>query len=106
LLFDSPVIDLGEANAARLATAVFSVFPLDQYSENPLMRMAYDDDISMENDAHRAVREIANGAAGQQWPWLALHRPEFYQRTREASLILRCLESAPYACFLFQKGVV
>ena len=104
--YGAPVIDLGEIDAKRAAAAIFSVFPLDQFSDTPLIRMAYDDDISQENDAHQAVWDIANQSAGKDWPWKPLHRPEFYTETESASLVVRCLESAPYACFIFQKGVV
>lgn len=104
--YGKPVIDLGEVNAERAAQALFSVFPLDTFCDTPLARMAYDDDSEMVNDAHTAVLARAHEASGQAWPWEVLHRPEFYAQMPGVSLVVRCLEDAPYACFMFQKGVI
>lgn len=104
--YGKPVIDLGEVNTERAAQALFSVFPLDTFCETPLARMAYDDDSEMVNDAHTAVLERAREASGEAWPWEVLHRPEFYAQMPAVSLVVRCLEDAPYACFMFQKGVI
>lgn len=101
-----PVIDLGAIDAAQAAEALFSVFPLDQYTDSPLVRMAYDDDSALENDAHKAVYRLATESADHTWPWTVMHRPEFYEAVTSTSLIVRCLEGAPYACFIFQKGVI
>jgi L-fucose mutarotase len=35
------VIDLGEIKATRAAKAIFSVFPLDVFGDEPVSRMAY-----------------------------------------------------------------
>lgn len=104
--YGKPVIDLGEVNAERAAQALFSVFPLDTFCDTPLARMAYDDDSEMANEAHTAVLARAHEASGQAWPWEILHRPEFYAQVPHVSLVVRCLEDAPYACFMFQKGVI
>lgn len=104
--YTAPVVDLGAINAARAAQAIFSVFPLDQFVDTPLTRMAYDGDPAMENDVHQSVREIANASAGADWPWQVIDRQVFYQRAQDVSLIIRCLEDAPYACFIFHKGII
>ena len=104
--YGKPVVDLGDVTADRAAQALFSVFPLDTFCDTPLARMAYDDDSEMVNDAHTAVLARAHEASGAAWPWEVLHRPEFYAEVPKVSLVIRCLEDAPYACFMFQKGVI
>lgn len=104
--YGKPVVDLGDVAADRAAQALFSVFPLDTFCDTPVARMAYDDDSEMVNDAHTAVLARAHEASGATWQWEVLHRPEFYAQVPTVSLVIRCLEDAPYACFMFQKGVI
>ena len=61
---------------------------------------------SMVNDAHKEVFRHANASSEASWEWEVLHRPEFYEQVPNVSLVVRCLEDAPYACFMLQKGVI
>lgn len=101
-----PVIDLGEVTAARVAEAVFSVVPLDTFGDVPVARMAYDGEPETTNQAHDEVLRIANDSMGQAWNWKVIPRLDFYPMARKAALVIRCLEDAPYACFIFRKGIV
>ena len=100
------VIDLGEIDSSRAAKAIFSVFPLDTFGNSPILRMGIDNQLGTANSAHDSVREIANSSMGKDWQWEEVPRQEFYGRVKTARLVIRCLESAPFACFLFRKGVV
>ena len=103
--YGCPVVDLGEVGAARVAQAICSVFPLDQFADQPASRMAYDDDPSQTNEAHAGVLAAVHG----QMPGIefeVVNRPDFYSRMEGVSLIVNTLESAPYACFILQKGVI
>ena len=100
------VIDLGEVTASRAAHAVFSVFPLDTFGPTPLQRMGIDGDLESENECHHEVRTVANDSAGEDWPWAVIPRLDFYPAMSGVSLVIRCLEDAHYACFLFRKGVI
>jgi L-fucose mutarotase len=102
----APVVDLGEVGAVRVTQAVMSVFPLDVYTDSPLERMGIDDDPEGSNECHDEVLIVANASMGTQWPWKVIPRMDFYGAVRDVSLVIRCLESAPYACFMFQKGVL
>ena len=102
----TPVVDLGEISASRAARAIFSVFPLDPFVETPLERMGIDDDFSGSNQCHDEVLRIALGSANASWDWRIIPRQDFYDEVKDVSLVVRCLESAPYACFMFRKGVV
>ena len=103
--YGAPVVDLGEVGAVRAAQAICSVFPLDQFTERPSARMAYDDDPHQTNDAHEGVLAVVR----EQIPGTTfdvLDRPAFYSQMTDVSLIVRTLETAPYACFILQKGVI
>lgn len=102
----APVVDLGEISASRAARAIFSVFPLDPFVETPLERMGIDDNLSGSNQCHDEVLSIASASANATWDWAIIPRADFYGEVRAVSLVVRCLESAPYACFMFRKGVV
>jgi L-fucose mutarotase len=100
------VIDLGDVTASRVAKAVFSVFPLDIFGETPILRMGIDDHPGTTNSTHDEVQEIANQSMGKDWPWQEIERQEFYTRVKKVKLVIRSLESAPFACFIFRKGVL
>lgn len=100
------VIDLGGIDSSRAAQAIFSVFPLDIFGGSPILRMGIDDQPGVANNAHDKVRELANRSMGKDWQWGEVPRQEFYGRVKTVRLVVRCLESAPFACFLFRKGVV
>lgn len=102
----APVIDLGEVSATRATQAIMSVFPLDPFVETPLERMGIDDDLAGSNDCHDAVLDIARSSASESWPCSVIPRHDFYREVKNVALVVRCLESAPYACFMFRKGVL
>lgn len=68
--------------------------------------MGIDDDLSGSNQCHDEVLSIALDAAHASWDWRIIPRRDFYDEVKDVSLVVRCLESAPYACFMFRKGVV
>lgn len=100
------VIDLGEITAVRAVQAIFSVLPLDVFGDSPLRRMEVEDDPSKTNPTQEQVLEIANASMGKDWDWGVIQRLNFYSAVKATSLVIRCQESAPYACFIFRKGIV
>ena len=102
----APVIDLGEVDTKRASEAIFSVFPLDIFGSTPILRMGIDGQPGTTNDTHDQVRDIANESMSQDWSWEEIERQEFYSRVKRVRLVIRCLESAPFACFIFRKGVL
>jgi len=102
----APVIDLGEISAARAAKAILSVLPLDPFVETPVERMGIDGDLTTSNECHDTVLEIAQSSADSLWPWKIIPRHAFYDEVKDVALVVKCLESAPYACFMFRKGVL
>lgn len=101
-----PVIRLGEASVTRAFTAILSVFPLDSFVQHPLQRMEVDDDPANVTETQRAVIDLAQRVEGRPMEYGVIPRLEFYQRAREALAVVHTLETAPYSCFVLQKGVV
>lgn len=99
------VIHLGEIGIVRAAEAVFGVFPLDSFIEKPLSRMEADDQ-SPSTPTHDQVLEVASKSHSARLEFEVIPRMDFYTRAKECALIVQCLETAPYSCFIAQKGVV
>ena len=102
----APVIDLGEVDTVRVSKAVFSVLPLDIFGPTPILRMGIDDHPGETNKTHDDVRDVANKSMDKDWQWEEVERQTFYSRVKDVKLVIRCLESAPFACFIFRKGVL
>lgn len=98
------VIHTDATSVAAIMDAVLSVFPLDTFVESPLERMG--PDAAEVNDTQLAVLEIARH---HSWPSLefgAVPRTEFYERAAEGTLVIQCMEAAPYCDFILVKGVI
>jgi L-fucose mutarotase len=101
----APVIHLGEIGVVRAAQALFSVFPLDTFIDSPLARMQADDKAPA-TDTHEQVLAAAASGHPRALEFDIIARPDFYTAAKECSLIVQCLETAPYSCFIAQKGTV
>ncbi len=101
----APVIHLGEIGIVRAAEAVFGVFPLDSFIDTPLSRMQADDN-SPATATHQGVLEVASRNHPSPLEFRLIPRPDFYLEAQECLLVVQCLETAPYSCFIAQKGTV
>jgi L-fucose mutarotase len=101
-----PVVRLGEVGVERAIGAILSVFPLDAFVEHPLERMEVQDDPSRTTPGQDRVLEIARSTHPVPLEYGVVPRLDFYRRAREAFAVVHTLESAPYGCFILQKGVV
>jgi L-fucose mutarotase len=96
---------LGEISIVRAVEAVFGVFPLDSFIEKPLSRMQSDDK-SPSTRTQNAVLEVASKEHSARLEFELIPRLDFYTKAKECALIVQCLETAPYSCFIAQKGAV
>lgn len=101
-----PVVRLGQTGVVAAITAILSVFPLDDFVEQPLARMEVDEDPARTTDEQRAVLEAARAAHPAPLEWEVVPRLDFYERARSTYAVVHTLETRPYGCFLLQKGVV
>jgi L-fucose mutarotase len=100
------VVRLGECGVDRAVEAILSVFPLDAFVEHPLQRMEVKDDPNLTTPGQDRVLEIARAAHGRPLQYGVVPRFDFYRRANDAFAVVHTLESAPYGCFILQKGVV
>ncbi len=102
------VIQLPGLSLLRVAQAVLSLMPLGLPSEQPVAYMhVTGSPPDHRNTAQQAVvdhvmADPANLAIAPQ----AVERFEFYERAKIAYVIVQTGELAPYANFIFKKGVI
>ena len=101
-----PVVRLGEVSVGRAIAAILSVLPLDGFVERPLERMEVQDDPSVVLPHQEEVLALARAAHGAPLEFGVVPRLEFYGRAKRVFAVVHTLESAPYGCFILQKGVV
>jgi len=101
-----PVVRLGEAGVVRTMAAILSVFPLDEFVEEPLERMEVDGDAVRATAEQDAVLELARAAHPLPLEWGVVPRLSFYERARASYAVVHTLEPQPWACFILTKGVV
>ena len=99
------IIHLGDIGIVRAAQAVFGVFPLDSFIDKPLSRMQADDH-SDATSTHQQVLDVAALNHPKPLEFRVILRPDFYVEAQSCLLIVQCLETAPYSCFIAQKGTV
>jgi L-fucose mutarotase len=101
----APVIHLGEIGIVRAAEAIFGVFPLDSFIEKPLSRMQSDDKAPA-TPTHEKLLEVASKNHSTPLEFHLIPRLDFYTQAKECALVVQCLETAPYSCFIAHKGTV
>jgi L-fucose mutarotase len=102
------VIRMPGITLARAAQAVLSVLPLTIASERPVAYMHVSDlPRGQVNSAQQAVLDLlACDPSTKDLPVHAYDRFEFYEAAKQAYLIVQTGELAPYANFVFKKGVI
>ena len=103
-----PLIRLPGADLPRACEAVLSVFPLDAAVSQPVAYM------KVCNTARGYVTELQTAIMDlvqhqtQASPahCEAVERFSFYERVRQAYVIVQTGEMQPYANFIFKKGVI
>jgi L-fucose mutarotase len=101
-----PVVRLGACGVQQAISAILSVFPLDDFVPHPLERMEVEDDPHVVTSTQERVLEIASRAHGQALSYGVISRHDFYDRAKRVYAVAHTLESAPYGCFVLQKGVI
>lgn len=100
-------IDAGVVDAMR---AILSVFPLDTFVEQPLERMVPEGTTAADPGFPETVpaEVIAAAAAAEQrsLTFRDIPRMAFYDRAKQAHLVVLTRETAPYCDFVLTKGVV
>jgi L-fucose mutarotase len=102
------VIRMPGITLARASQAVLSVLPLTIASERPVSYMhASDLPVGQVNSAQQAVLDLlASDTSTKALPAHAYERFEFYEAAKQAYLIVQTGDLAPFANFIFKKGVI
>jgi len=91
---------------ARVARAILSVLPIDDYVPYPVRRMQVVEDATAWPDVQREVAaELdAVGVAGPRFG--SLERFAFYAAAQASFAVVQVGDPRPYGCFLIRKGVI
>ena len=94
------------ASMADVARAILTVFPLDDFTDDPVRRMEV---IGAPHEVpliQREVQTIIDQAEGRSLPMKGLERFAFYAAAEKAFAVIQVSDARPYGCFLFRKGVI
>lgn len=94
-----------DRSAAEVARAVLSIYPIDGFVDDAVVRMQVVD----EPDTILPVMEEFQAevtAAGGPDPVGSLERFDFYDRAKQAYAVIQTSERRFYGCFAIRKGVV
>lgn len=101
-----PVIHLPGLSLAEATSAVLSLIPVDTFVETPMGGMSPTADPTVLPDVQRdvfaAVEQIEGRKIGQE----RIERFDFYERARDAYVMVATGETLPYGCILIAKGVI
>lgn len=94
------------ASMADVARAILTVFPLDDFTDDPVRRMEV---VGVPHEVpliQREVQTIIDQAQGRSLPMQGLERFAFYAAAEKAFAVIQVSDARPYGCFLFRKGVI
>ncbi|MEI6573480.1 MAG: RbsD/FucU domain-containing protein [Alphaproteobacteria bacterium] len=100
------LLTLFGADLKRTAEAVLSLFPLDTFVDEPVMRMKVVGNPNELVPIHHTMQEVVNRAEGRPIKIGAYERFDFYDAAARSFAIVQTSDPGPYGCFLFRKGVI
>jgi len=91
---------------ARVARAVLSVLPIDEFVPDPVRRMEVIGDPTAWPEVQREVAAELDAVAGAKRQLVGLERFAFYTAAQASFAVVQVGDPRPYGCFLFRKGVI
>ncbi|WP_191602460.1 RbsD/FucU family protein [Marinomonas algicola] len=102
-----PIIRLDGIGVVRAADAILSVFPLDNFVEKPVTRMAVLDGPQSELPTVQEEFQTCLKLHDRDLSEMdALERFAFYEKASDAFAIVVTGEARGYGCFILKKGVI
>jgi L-fucose mutarotase len=95
-----------DADAARTARAILSVFPLDSFVDKPAARMEVVGKPTEIPAVQAEVQKEIDAAEKRSWPMGSVERFAFYDLAKKAYCVIQTGERRGYGCFVFKKGVI
>jgi len=98
-------IELPGRDLAEAVEDILRLMPLDAFVESPVTLMA-SPGATEPPSVHRAVNALLESAPGGPWTPAVIERFAFYERARQAFVLVRTLERRPYGNVVLTKGVL
>ena len=95
-----------DADLARVAKAVLSLFPLDSFVDFPAERMEMAGKPKEIPPVQQEVQAEIDRAEGKSMPMGGIERFAFYERAKKAYAVIQTGERRFYGCIIFKKGVI
>ena len=103
---NSTLIRMDGLNIPQVAKAILSVFPLDSFVSEPVLRMEIDNKPDEINEVHQDLINTVHEVSGNNWKVGSIERQKFYTETKKAFAVITTSDTRPYGCFIFTKGVL
>jgi len=98
------LIRLDGVNIPNAAKAILSVLPLDSFVDYPVERMEIDDNPDEINDVHQDLIDVLKISAGDKWKVGSIERFKFYEKAKQAYMIVSTTDARAFGCFIITKG--
>ena len=100
------LIRLDGVNIPNAAKAILSVLPLDSFVDYPVERMEIDGNPNEINDVHQDLIDVLKISAGDKWEVGSIERFKFYEKAKQAYMIVSTTDARAFGCFIITKGVI
>lgn len=94
------------ATMADVARAILTVFPLDDFTADPVRRMEVVGAPAEVPPIQRELQSVVDAIHGRALPMVGIERYAFYETAKQAFAVVQVSDARPYGCFLFRKGVI
>ncbi len=100
------LVRLPGLSMARVARAIVSVLPIDEFEPDPVRRMQVVGDAEAVPLVQTEVQQALGIALGRPVALPGIERFAFYEAARAAFAVVQVGDPRPYGCFLLRKGVI
>jgi len=103
---NSTLIRMDGLNIPQAAKAILSVFPLDSFITESVLRMEIDGNPDEINEVQQDLINTVKEVSGNNWKVGSIERQKFYVEAKKTFAVITTSETRPYGCFIFTKGVL
>jgi L-fucose mutarotase len=100
------LLRIDNVSAARAVRAILSVLPLDDFVDEPVLRMQIVGKPAELPEVQAEVQAEIDAAEGRPRPMGSIERFAFYDLAKKAYCVVQTGERRFYGCFVLKKGVI
>jgi L-fucose mutarotase len=100
------LVRLPGLSMARVARAILSVLPIDDFVPDPVRRMEVVGDPTAWPEVQREVAAELDASGNSELRLAGIERFAFYTAAQSSFAVVEVGDPRPYGCFLFRKGVI